>query len=256
MQGRQGPGEENQDSSDHSATSGYRLSDLLGRSDRSATSGFRLSDLNGRSDRSATGSFRLSDLTGEREAVIPQRPPHMAYLDEPPPTRRVARPQQRENKIRRPRTWAWWLGRFIIVSIAAVIIGAIAFGITNFFFAVSVSQGAANTAVDFLSNLQNTTYDQAYDDLNATITFQMSASTFTKMAQADDHCYGPVTHYAEVSSVATNSSNVNIMSFAYTITRSKLAKPYQLNLTLQKDSTGTWTITDYGTDLGPAPPTC
>ena len=205
------------------------------------------------SDRSATGAYRFSDLTG-REPVIPKRPPGMAYLNEPPPTTRVARPRSQEK--RRRRTWKWWLGALVIFSFLALVTGIIAFGVTNFFIATSASGGAANTAVDFLSNVQSANYSQAYNDLNATITFQLSAAAFKQQAQADDHCYGQVTQFSEVSNSATTSSDQNIISFAYTISRSKLTKTYQLQLTLQKDSTGTWTITSYGNDLGPAPPTC
>ena len=76
------------------------------------------------------------------------------------------------------------------------------------------------------------------------------------MALQDDHCYGLVTDFNEVQGSATTSSDNNTQSYTYDITRSKLTKTYQLTLTIRKDSDGNWDITNYGGDLGPAPPTC
>ena len=130
------------------------------------------------------------------------------------------------------------------------------YGAKNFYAAISSSLGPANTAGDFLADLQSANYDQAYSHLDATVTVQMSSSDFKQMALADDHCYGQVTNYPEVPGSATTSADQNTQGFTYTITRSKLSKPYQLTLTLQKDADGTWFITNFGGDLGPAPPTC
>jgi hypothetical protein len=132
----------------------------------------------------------------------------------------------------------------------------VVYGATSFFFAASASLGPANTAGDFLAGLQSANYDQAYHDLDATLTVQLSSSDFKQMALADDHCYGQVTDYQEVSGSAVGSPDQNRQSFTYTITRSKLSKTYQLRLTMQKDAVGSWFITNYGGDLGPAPPTC
>ncbi len=238
MQGRQGPGGNQRDPLDRSATSGYRFSDEIEK--RRKTDG--------------TGAYRLSDLTG-RQPVVPQRPPGMSpHLDGPPPTPRIARP--RSTKGSRPKTWRWWVSALLILLVGGTLIGMFVYGTTNFFFAASASLGPATTAGDFLGNLQSATYDQAYKDLDPTVTVQLSNSDFKQMALADDHCYGQVTNYQEVSGSSTVSTDQNTQSFAYTMTRSKLSTTYQLTLTLQKDATGTWLITNYGNDLGPTPPTC
>ncbi len=237
MQGRQGPGGNQQDPLDRSATSGYRFSDEVGK--------------NRRTD--GTGAYRFSDLTG-RQPVVPKRPPGMSpHLDALPPTPRVARPQPRAPK---PKTWRWWVGTLVILFVGGTLLWVAANGAINFFVAASASLGPATSASDFLASLQSANYDQAYSHLDATVTVQLSNSDFKKMALADDHCYGQVTNYQEVSGSATISADQNVQSFAYTITRSKSAQTYQLTLTLQKDATGTWFITSYGNDLGPAPPTC
>lgn len=236
MQGRKGQGDNGQGSLDHSSTTGYRFADKTGKYQRV----------------DGTGEYRFSDLPG-RQPVIPKRPPGIERLDQPPPTPRIARPEGRRRE-RKPKTWKWWLGALILSVFALIAIGGIAYGVTNFFLAVSVSAGSANTAGDFLSALQTANYTQAYSDLGPNITFQLNQSSFAQAAMADDRCYGQVTNYTEVSGSATSSSDGNTQSFTYTITRSKLTKPYRMQLTLQKDATGNWLITSYGNDLGPAPP--
>jgi 4-amino-4-deoxy-L-arabinose transferase-like glycosyltransferase len=175
------------------------------------------------------------------------------HLDAPPPTPRVTRPSRKASK---PKTWRWWLGALIIVLVVAPLLWVVINGAINLAKAVSASYGPASTAGDFLSNVQSANYDQAYKDLYATITVQLSNSDFKQAALADDKCYGQVMSYEEVNGSATISSDQNTQSFTYTITRSKMTKTYQLTLVLQKDATGTWFITSYGTDLGPATPTC
>jgi hypothetical protein len=237
MQGRQGPGGNQKDPLDRSATSGYRFSEYL--------------EKNNRTD--GTGAYRFSDLTG-RQPVVPKRPPGMSpHLDGPPPTPRVTRPRKEEPK---RKTWRWWLGAMVIFLIGGTFLWVVANGAINFFFAASASLGPANAAANFLGDLQTANYDQAYTELDPTVTVQLSNSDFKKMALADDHCYGQVTDYQEINGSATTSANQNTQSFAYTITRSKLPKTYRLQLALQKDAAGGWFITSYGGDLGPAPPTC
>jgi len=245
MQGGQGQGGGRQDPLDRSATAGFRRSDITGGQRR-------LPDTT--EAQRAIERHRLAEMTGEHRAM-PKRPAGMTHLDQPPATPRVARPQP---EVRQPKR----RGKRLLIWVIALVIGiplifAIAFGITNFFLAVNVTAGAASKATDFLTDLQNANYTQAYGDLDATITsFQLSQASFTQKAQADDHCYGQVTGYSEVSGSATVSSDGNTQSYAYTITRNKLKQPYQLSLTMHKDPDGDWTITSYGTDLGPAPPTC
>jgi hypothetical protein len=135
-----------------------------------------------------------------------------------------------------------------------ILIFVIVYGVTNLLIGAGVSAGAASTASDFLTKLQSQDYSDAYQDLDATLTLPMSRQDFQNMAAADDKCYGPITNYIEVNGSATTSNNGNTQSYTYTITRSKLSKTYQMTLTLQKESDGTWDISSFGKDLGPAPP--
>lgn len=237
MQGRQGPEGNQQNPLDRSATSGYRFSEELEK----------------RRKAGETGAYRFTDLTG-RQPVVPKRPPGMSpHLDGPPPTPRVARPQPSKPK---PKTWRWWMGAVVVLLVGGTLLWVVANGAINFFFAASASLGPATAASNFLSDLQSANYDQAYRVLDATLTVQLSSSDFKQMALADDHCYGQVTDYQEISGSATTSADQNRQSFAYTMTRSKMTKTYKLTLSLQKDATGAWFITSFGDDLGPAPPTC
>lgn len=240
MQGGQGRGGKGKDPLDRSTTGGYNLSERMEQ--------FR--------ETGGTGAYRLSDLAASgHQPAVPKRPPGMMHLDQPPPTPRVARPR-REIQARKPKTWKWWAGVGCFSVVGLLVIGLLVYAVTNLFLAVSVSAGSATTATDFLASLQSANYDQAYNDLSASITVQLSRGDFKQMALADDRCYGQVTDYSEVSGSAVTSQDGNTQSFTYTITRSKLAKPYQLRLTLQKNAAGDWNITSYGDDLGPAPPTC
>src|SRR6184192_2875845 len=180
--------------------------------------------------------------TGKQRA-IPRRPPNMARIDHPPVTQRIARPQReapRKKSLRR---------RILFWGIVFLVAGALACGIgyaaVNFFAATNATAGAAVTATDFLSALSNQNYDQAYNDLDATITVQTSPEDFKQEAQNDDHCYGPVTNYSEVPDSAVQN-NAQSYSYSFTITRSKLTHPYTLRLTLQQDTYGNWKISSFG----------
>lgn len=222
--------------------------------DRSMTGKYSVPDrLEQYRETGKTGAYRLSELSGQQRA-IPKRPSGMTYVDRPLSTPRVARPQI-PNRERKPKTWRWWTGALLISAFVIVGVGMLAYGATNLFLAASVSAGSASAAGNFLSSLQDANYDQAYDYLAPTLTVQMSRSDFKQMALADDHCYGQITDYSEVDNSAVTRADGS-QSFTYTMTRSKLTRPYQLQLTLQKDATGDWSITSYGNDLGPTPPTC
>ena len=211
-----------------------------------------------RTSRNTNDALNGSGGSGKQRAV-PQRPPGMARLDTPPAVQRVSRPQRQKPPRSRGRRF---LIAVIVLGIAALLVFAIAYGLANYFLGIGNSAGPANTATDFLLNLKSQTYDQAYKDLDATITGTLHPEDFLKMAQADDRCYGPVTDFNEVSGSATISADGNTQSFTYTMTRSKLAKTYPLTLTLQKGGDGTWDITKFvngngnNNELGPAPPTC
>ena len=193
--------------------------------------------------------------TGKKRG-IPQRPPNMARIGQPPTTPRVGRPQREAP---RPRNWrrrlVIWGVIFVVCSLLACGIG---YAAVNFFAATNANAGAATTVTDFLTAISNQNYNQAYNDLDATITVQTSPEDFKQEAQNDDHCYGPVTNYSEVPDSAVQN-NAQSYSYSYSITRSKLAHPYTLRLTLQQDTYGNWKISSFGNsnnDLGPAQPTC
>ena len=105
-------------------------------------------------------------------------------------------------------------------------------------------------------------YEQAYNDLDATITVETTQNDFTQQARAYDNCYGTVTNYSEVANSATVQGTTQ--SYSYTITRSKLTTPYTLRLTLQQDKYGSWKVISYTNnkatlntnDLGPGQPPC
>lgn len=205
-------------------------------------------------DRSSTSAFRMSDLTG-RQPVVPKRPPGMTRIDQPPATPRVARP---EREVRKPRTWKWWLGCTGGLLVLGVVAAMVVYGVTNLFLAINATGGSGVVVSDFLSSLKAANYDQAYKSLDPTLTVETSRTDFKQNAQNDDRCYGRVTDYNEVagSAVSKTIGGIQTMSYTFAIERSKLKKPYNLTLTLQKDATGDWTIVSYGRDLGPAVPTC
>ena len=187
-----------------------------------------------------------------KQRPLPQRPPGMTRIDHAPTTPRVARPQRQA-----PRSTSW---RRRILILAAIFIAcgllacAIGYTVVNFLNASSTAAGAVTTASDFLAAISSRNYNHAYTDLGAAITVRMTEDEFAQQAQNDDRCYGPVTGYTEVPGSATIQGN--IQSYSYTITRGKLAHPYQLHLTLQQDANGNWTVTSYGNDLGPGQPPC
>lgn len=204
-------------------------------------------------DRAISEHLAAVNGTG-RQRSVPKRPPNMARVEQPPVTPRVPRPQRQA-----PRS-ANWRKRILIWSIIFVACSILACGIgyaaVNFYAATNATAGAATTATDFLSSLSTQNYGQAYNDLDATITVQTTQDDFTQQAQVAERCYGTVTNYSEVQDSATVQGTTQ--SYSYTITRSKLPKPYTLRLTLQQDKYGSWKISSYGNnnDLGPGQPPC
>jgi len=208
-------------------------------------------------DRLSSGPLAATNGTGKQRA-IPRRPPGMSRVDRPPQTPRVGRPQRQAPRPGRGR-------RLLILGLVFLACGllawAIGFAIVNYFIGIGASSGAANTASDFLTNLASQDYNQAYKDLDPTITLQTAPDDFTAQARQDDSCYGTVNTFNEVEGSATTSADNATQSFIYTITRTK-AKSYQLHLTLHKDNYGNWYITSYGdgsnngNNLAPGLPTC
>lgn len=182
----------------------------------------------------------------------PRRPPGMARVDQPPPTRRVARPQ---IEPRSPKSWrkrVFVLGG--IVAVCGLLACGIGYAAVSFFNGISTAGGAATVSSDFLAALSSGNYDKAYNDLGAAITVQLMRDEFTQRAQNDDNCYGPVIDYTEKQGSATLQGNTQ--NYIYTISRKKLSHAYELKLTLQQDASGNWAITSYGNDLGPGQSAC
>jgi hypothetical protein len=197
-------------------------------------------------------NYRPSLDGASRQRGVPQRPPRMARVDTPPQMPRVERPQRPAPPKRRGRRLLFILGGIIILVMLVFII---AYGLTNYFIGIGGSQGAATTAANFLGALESQDYDTVYHNyLDARLTVSMQPDDFKAMAQLDDKCFGKVTDYNEVSGSAKISPDGNQQSYTYMITRSRLSKPYSLTLTLQKQSDGSWDVSDYGGDLGPSTP--
>lgn len=192
------------------------------------------------------------DNTGKQR--VPQRPRSMTRLDTPPATPRVNRPERQQKP---PRSWRRRLLIFgSVLVILFIVVFIVVYGIANYFISIGASAGAADAASNFVVDLQTQKYSQtdAYQYLDASLTITISPQQFQQMATADDTCYGVVTNSSEVQGSATISADGNTQTYTYSMTRSKLSKPYPLKLTLQKDSNGTWDITNYGGDLGPSTP--
>jgi hypothetical protein len=189
-----------------------------------------------------------------KQRAIPQRPPGMTRVEHPPQTTRVARPQ------RQPKTPKSRRRRLLLFAIVFVVCGVIVLGISfalvNYFLGIGNSAGAANTATDFMLALKSQNYDQAYNDLDAKITISVTKEEFKQSTLADDHCFGQVTDFNEISGSAFTSTDNTTQSYSYDVTRNNLKNTYKLTLTLQKDPNGNWDITSYGSDLGPTTPTC
>jgi hypothetical protein len=141
----------------------------------------------------------------------------------------------------------------MICALLACVIGYAAF---NYATGLGMSNAPALVANDFLASLSHQDYDQAYKDLGVTITLQLSPTEFAQQAKNADRCHGQITNYAETSGSAVNQGNSQ--SYSYTLSRSKLAKPYQLRLTLQQnqDTANSWRISSYGGNLGPDQAVC
>ena len=190
-------------------------------------------------------SRKMAALNGTGKVpAIPQRPPGMVRVNQPPPTPRVGRPKRETPQ---PKTF-----RKVVFVVAAILLVCAVFGFfvaMNLFQGLAEGSGPAGTNTSFLSAISTRDYAQAYRILGPSITIQLSESDFTHQAQASDKCYGAITDYKEVNGSATNDGNTQ--SYSYTIKREHLQQTYELTLTLAKDQDGSWKISDYGNDLGP-----
>jgi hypothetical protein len=194
---------------------------------------------------------RNASLNGTSKShAIPQRPPGMTRVSSPPPTPRITRPERKQPS--NSRRWLLIVGGiFVVIFIAcAALAWAVGYGAINAVIGLNASSGAATTTTDFLDALSKSDYDRAYKDLGPAVTLRTSPDEFKQQGQTEDRCYGAVQNYSEVPNSASNQGGNQ--SFSYTITRSKLPKPYQLRISLQQDQNGNgWKISDYGGDLGP-----
>jgi hypothetical protein len=196
-------------------------------------------------DRAKLTEARLAAIkaTGQHRA-IPQRPTSMTRITAPPATPRVARPQRQTIAPDKIRRRIIFLGS--IFAVAAIVACAIGILLGK---GMLQSSEPATTVSDFFSAVSSNNYEQAYQDLGPAITIRLNQQDFTRQAQAIDQRYGSITDYKEVANSATNQDNSQ--SYTFTITRSKLKKPYNLRITLQQDLNEGWKIIDYGTSLGP-----
>jgi hypothetical protein len=107
------------------------------------------------------------------------------------------------------------------------------------------SVGATALANDFVQAISNRDYDQAYNDLGPPVTSQTTRAQFKQEAQSEDRCYGDMTGYRSNGIPSQGKA----LSYSYTVTRAKLQKHYQLQLTLQQNSSGNWQVTDYKSNV-------
>lgn len=212
-------------------------------------------------DRSSSQALAALKSGTGRQRAIPQRPEGMRRVDlnEPSPTSKLkaVRPARAPQKPRNRKKRLLILGGLILLcGLLALGIGAMA---ANLYNASNPTVSASTTANNFLSALEVHDYEQAYGSLDASLAIQTPADIFKQRVQADDHCFGNITWYSEVPGSAQTQDTTQ--NYDYSITRSKLAKPYVLHLVMKQvddlaTSTKVWKITDYGDDLGPQTPSC
>lgn len=104
-------------------------------------------------------------------------------------------------------------------------------------------------ATDFVQAIAHRNYDQAYNDLGSSVANQTSRTQFKQQAQSEDSCYGTISNYQAIASTQPPK-------YSYTLSRTKMQKTYQLNLTLQQNSSGTWQITDYQSNIDTVQSSC
>ena len=135
---------------------------------------------------------------------------------------------------------------FITLVLLSLLVCGLGFGVYRYFTSGSSAPvtnftGATALSPDFMQAVTNRNYDQAYNDLGPRVT---GKDQFRQSAQSEDQCDGQVKTYRGVSSTHNGNTQVD----TYLVTRTKLAQPYHLTLTLQGDSSGRWQITDYQSD--------
>ena len=78
----------------------------------------------------------------------------------------------------------------VVLVLLGIVTFVVVYGVTNFFIAAGSGAGAANTAGNFLADLQSQNYDQAYQELDATLTVQpqLQPQDFDEQEVAEEGC--------------------------------------------------------------------
>ncbi|GAC1669671.1 MAG: hypothetical protein PVS3B1_08430 [Ktedonobacteraceae bacterium] len=133
----------------------------------------------------------------------------------------------------------------VVLLLAAVLLCGSGYVAYNHFFSkqetstgVVNQSGAIALSNQFMQAISMRDYDQAYNDLGQSVA---AKNQFKRDALSEDTCNGPVTGYKQAGTILHGKTLVN----TYQVTRSRLAQSYQLNLTLEGDTSGRWRITDY-----------
>ena len=145
----------------------------------------------------------------------------------------------------------------LTVALVSLLVCGLSFAAYHFFTTphtttVSDTAGATALANDFVQAISSRNYNQAYNDLGPPVTGQTSRIQFTQQAQSEDSCYGVITSYKSASST-TQGSTIN---YIYTMNRARRPQSYQLSVTLQQNSAGSWQITDYNSNVDSGQPPC
>lgn len=139
-------------------------------------------------------------------------------------------------------------------SLVASFLGATPQGNVSTPLGTRQERSASAVATDFMQAVKSRSYLEAYSDLDDTLLVNLTADDFKSQAAHADGCYGPVSGFKLTSSAAGQGT----AQYIYSVTRSKLSRPYRYQLTLRQ-SQGTWAITAYGngnTLDPPGPPSC
>jgi serine/threonine protein kinase len=145
----------------------------------------------------------------------------------------------------------------VTVALVGVLVCGLGFAAYHFFISpqtstVANTAGATALANDFVQAISSRNYDQAYNDLGPPVTGQTSRTQFTQQAQSEDRCYGVITSYKNAAPTTQGSA----LTYTYTMNRARRSQPYQLSVTLQQNSAGTWQITDYNSNVDTGQPPC
>ncbi len=105
---------------------------------------------------------------------------------------------------------------------------------------------AVAEANNFLQALSRKSYSQAYNDFDPSLAKQIPRNTFLAEGQLFDRCDGAITQYIQDSNPQIQNGTEK---YSFTLTRTKLAQAYRLYLTVHKAANGTWSVSDYTSDL-------